>query len=438
VARGSSSIELPHVTALKGYWCQGSFMDKKTAGSWLIHHTNKLQGVNNQQGFEKTFAAGKAGILLSAISADGDLKVSPDRLNALARASNINTMFELPSLVKILKENKYLDDSRSGELLVYGVTSASVLGHTADIFSKLSPERNELAAIELAEIASVAPAKISEVSERIGDLNKLAKAEVAQLLTEASQIGFVEVEQLGSDDGLVFNGNLFRRDITKKIKLVLDSLSPQEQVLLKEFNDTLRQKACIDVDSVKAILGQALFSKVFAVGLFDISVVSNGHSNTGFVTLPSAFSKYNSNSMVDDAFDLAKAFLSSLTYGITKSHHERGAIRMVDALLSALIRGESVGPVSAIGQDYKVLELKGVVQVYHGAKSGRVGPMLKLLKREIGELARQVIREGDVSEHSLTVLPGPEINRSIERRNQLSTSPKATNDMLSALRTGAF
>jgi hypothetical protein len=119
---------------------------------------------------------------------------------------------------------------------------------------------------------------------------------------------------------------------------------------------------------------------------------------------------------------------------------------MVDALLSALIRGESVGPVSAIGQDYKVLELKGVVQVYHGAKSGRVGPMLKLLKREIGELARQVIREGDVSEHSLTVLPGaalneyfgPEINRSIERRNQLSTSPKATNDMLSALRTGAF
>lgn len=421
-------------------------MDKKTAGSWLIHHTSKLQGVNNQQGYEKTFAAGKAGILLSAISADGEMKVTPERLNALARASNINTMFELPSLLKLLKENNYLDDSRSGELLVYGVTSASVLGHTADIFSKLIPERNELAAIELAEFASVAPARVSEVSERIGDLNKLAKAEVAQLLDEASQIGFVEIERLDSTEGLVFNGNLFRRDSTQKIKLVLDSLSPQERVLLSEFNDILRQKACVDVEMAEKLLGKALFNKVFAIGLFDISVVSNNTSNTGFVTLPSAFSKYDSNSMVDDAFDLAKAFLSSLTYGITKSSYARGEIRMVDALLSALIRGESVGPVNAIGQDYKVLELKGVVQVYQGAKNGRVGPMLKLLKREIGELARQVIREGDVSEHSLTILPGaaltgyngPEMNRSIQRRNQLSTSPKATNDMLSALRTGAF
>lgn len=421
-------------------------MDKKTAGSWLIHHTNKLQGVNNQPGYEKTFAAGKAGILLSAISADGELRVSPERLNALAQASNINTMFELPSLVKLLKDNNYLDDSRAGELLVYGVTSASVLGHTADIFTKLAPERNELAAIELAEIASVAPARISEVSEYIADLNKLPKVEIAQLLTDASQIGFVEVERLDSEEGLVFNGNLFRRGNTQKIKLVLDSLNPQDQVLLREFNETLKQKACVDVDFAESVLGKPLFSKVISIGLFDISVVSNGHSNTGFVTLPSAFSKYDSNSMVDDAFDLAKAFLSSLTYGITKSYHARGEIRMVDALLSALIRGESVGPVSAIGQDYKVLELKGVVQVYQGAKNGRVGPMLKLLKREIGELARQVIREGDVSEHSLTILPGatltgyrgPEMNRTIERRSQLSNSPKATNDMLSALRTGAF
>jgi hypothetical protein len=421
-------------------------VDKKTSGSWLIHHTNKLQGVNNQTGYEKTFAAGKAGILLSAISADGNLQVSPDRLNALAKAANINTMFELPSLVKILKENNYIDDSRSGEILVYGVTSASVLNHTADIFGKLSPSQGEIAAIELAEIASNAPVKISEVSEQIGDLNRLAKAEVKQLLFDASQIGFVEVEELGAGDGLIFNGNLFRRDITSKIKLVLDSLTPQEQVLLKEFTETLKKKACVDVDVAERILGKQLFSKVFSIGLFDISVVSNGQSNTGFVTLPSAFSKFNSNSMVDDAFDLAKAFLSSLTYGITKSNHARGEIRMVDALLSALIRGESVGPVNAIGQDYKVLELKGVVQVYSGTKNNRSGPMLKLLKREIGELARQVIREGDVSEHSLTVLPGatlteysgPEVNRSIERRNQLSNSPKATNDMLSALRTGAF
>ena len=117
---------------------------------------------------------------------------------------------------------------------------------------------------------------------------------------------------------------------------------------------------------------------------------------------------------------------------------------MVDALLSALVRGESVGPVNAIAQHYKVLELKGDVEVRHGTKKGRSGPMLKLLKTEVGELTLQAIRQGDVSEHSLDSLPttavvrfnGPEHNREKVRRAQIKTSPKATHDMLSILRTG--
>ncbi len=54
-------------------------MDKKTKGSWLIHHTNKLQSVTNQSGYEKTYLAGKAGILLSAISANRQLTVNQGR-----------------------------------------------------------------------------------------------------------------------------------------------------------------------------------------------------------------------------------------------------------------------------------------------------------------------------------------------------------------------
>ncbi|MNJ47225.1 hypothetical protein D3C77_423770 [compost metagenome] len=277
----------------------------------------------------------------------------------------------------------------------------------------------------------------------MSDTYQLQTQEGQQLLFESDQIGFVDSEIYGANERILFNGNLFRRDSTKKIKTVLDSLSQAEQIALNEFTDLLKKRACIDVDTAQQMLGKALFEKTSSIGLFDISIVSNNSSNTGFVTLPSAFSKY-SNSMVDDAFDLAKAFLSSITYGISKSSHARGQIRMVDALLSALVRGESVGPVPAISQDYRILELKGVVAVAIGSKNGRTGPMLTLLKREIGELALQAIRQGDVSEHSLSSLPtaaitsfkGPEENRYKIRRNQMKTSPKVTNDMLSALRTG--
>ena len=89
-------------------------MDKKIKGAWLIHHTHKLQGVTNQMGYEKTFLAGKAGILLSAISSDRDMTISSERLKALAQAANINTTFELPKLLQVLHDKQLVDTSTKG------------------------------------------------------------------------------------------------------------------------------------------------------------------------------------------------------------------------------------------------------------------------------------------------------------------------------------
>ncbi|WP_336701289.1 hypothetical protein [Pantoea dispersa] len=417
-------------------------MDTKTQGSWLIHHTNKLQTVTSQAGYDKTFLAGKAGILLSAISANKEVSLSSEKLEVLATASNINLVFELPKLIDLLKANQLVDTSKKG-IAVLGVTTATALTHTSEIFKNLHPSSNELASIALAERASLSPIFRNDVETELSDEFKLSKNDLNQLFSDAEQISFVDNEKIDKDKVLLFNGNLFRRDTTQKIKKVLDSLTTHESTLLTEFTEELRRKACINVDNAKRMLGDALFNKVTAIGLFDLSVVSNSKEDAGFITLPSAFSKY-SNSMVDDAFDLAKAFVSSITYGMTKSPYHRGQIQMVDALLSTLVRGEPIGPVPAIAEDYKVLELKGVVQVRNGTKNNRTGPMLHLLKKEVGELALQAIRQGDISEHSLEALPkasittfnGPEQNRQKIRRTQTKLSPRATNDMLSILRTG--
>ena len=417
-------------------------MDKKTKGSWLIHHTNKLQGVTNQLGYEKIFLAGKAGILLSAISSNKEMVITSQRLRTLAQAANINTTFELPKLLDVLNSKELIDSTASG-VAVLGVTTSSALQHTADLFDSLAPAKKELASLDLAERASIEPVNETEIAEELADIYHLPQGDIDQAIYDAEEIGFVDVERLGEKERLLFNGNLFRRASTKKIKAVLDSLSSAEQLKLNALTDILRKSACVPVDAARKQMGEALFTKVTAIGLFDISIVSNSTEEVGFLTLPSAFSKYSS-SMVDDAFDLAKAFVSSVTYGITKSSYERGQIQMVDALLSALVRGERIGPVRAIAEDYKVLELKGVVEVSAGTKKGRTGPMLRLLKTEVGELALQAIQQGDVSEHSLTSLPsaavtrfnGPEHNRERIRRAQTKASPKATNDMLSVLRTG--
>ena len=131
---------------------------------------------------------------------------------------------------------------------------------------------------------------------------------------------------------------------------------------------------------------------------------------------------------------------------MTRSAYGRGQIQAIEPLLRKLIAGGHVGPVTAIGQDYRVLELKGVVQVIPYANDRFY---LKLLKKEVGEIALLVLTSGNASEHALisdslipstaaTQFSGPEVNRDLLRKKQVKVNPTATNNMLDALRTGGI
>ena len=210
-------------------------MDKKVKGSWLIHHTDKLQSVRSQSGFEKTYLSGKSGILLSAISSNNEITISNQRLDTLAQASNINVLTELPIIIDLLKKKELIDVAGNG-IAILGVTTSSALQHTSDIFDSLQPTSQENAAIGLAERASLEPIKSSEALEELADAYSLNRAEITEVLFNSEQIGFVDVENLGGSEKLLFNGNLFRRDTARKVKAVLDSLSPGEQSKLTEVN----------------------------------------------------------------------------------------------------------------------------------------------------------------------------------------------------------
>ncbi len=418
-------------------------MDKRVEGSWLIHHTQKLGLVTSNNEYSCTEMAGKAGMLLSAISADDQADIDMIRVEALAGSANISRL-ELPTLLGLLEEKGVIDKSKNS-ISVLGTTTHSSLIHTSNFFRDFNPRPIELAAIELSELASDKPIDKKEAFQYFSDTYRLDTPSTKRFFETSEIIGFIDSEKYGRDKEIYFNGNVFRSGSPKKIKSVLDTLSPIDNQNLLSINGELKKTACMSVIEVRKVLGVPLFDKLCAVGYFDINVVSNSQTDYGYVTLPSTFSKYSS-SMVDDAFDLAKAFVSSLTYGMTRSEYPRGKISMINRLLQVLISGEPVGPVNAIGEDYKVLEAKGVIRVFSGSKKGRRGYMMKLLKREVGELALQAINQGDISENSLECMPGmaltrykgPSANRVEIRKQQLSRDPKATNDVIQALRTGAI
>jgi hypothetical protein len=414
-------------------------LSKRNKGAWVVHHGKKTSGtIGGAAEFPALDAAGKAASLLSQLAASEQSSLNKTRVEALARAAGLNPKLELPTLLTLLEKQRVIQVSAAGDVEVLGLTGGAIVQHAAEIFDEQAPTTEEQASIALAELASNAPTPSYTAQEYISDEFKLPKGKVENFLIRSEAVGFVDAEGR-KEDKLYFNGNLFRRGNLEKTKKVLDSLTTADSAKVIELNERLAKTGCLSVADTERMLGTTLFEKLMAAGMYDVNHVANPSGEFGFVTKPSAFHKF-SDPMIDDAFDLAKALVAALTYGMTQSAPGRGQIAMIGALLRKLINGYSVGPATAIGEDYKILELRGVISVW---KEG-YGYKMKLKKKDVGEMALSVLTTGEVAATNaidrpfpgqMTDYVGPEKVRSDFRRKQTSPSKQMTQDVLDALRT---
>lgn len=415
--------------------------DKEITGAWVIHHGRKLVlDANGPAEFPAIDEAAKAATLLTKLGQARQINIPKKEVQAIAVASGLNPRHELTGLLQVLEKKRLIEQS-DDEVSVLGVTTRSSLGHAADIYHEAEPTSYEQASITLAEIASVAPVRRSDVFELIGDEHKLPKAQVSDFLDRAEVIGFVDKEGDG-EDRLLFNGNLFRRDSVAKTQKVLASLTDTDQKLVAEIGEQLSKSGCLTAAHVEKVLSKSLFEKLVAAGVYDLNQVTNEQGSHIYVTAPSAFHKFV-DPMVDDCFDMAKSLVAALTYGMNSRSASQGRISMLPALLGRLISGSEIGPATAIGKDYRVLEVNRVVKL-------RPDPIypgrfyMKLLKKEVGQLALHVLTQGNAYAQSLTDLPsapmsgyvGPEESRTSVRKKQSPMSKRTTRDVLEAVRGG--
>jgi len=382
--------------------------------------------------------AAKSAGLLARLGESDEATLTAEQVTAAAKIGNLNPKTELGACLDHLQKRKLIDRASTGAVSVLGVTGSSALQHAADLFEDNEPHATERAAITLAELSSQTPVTAVGAIEFLGDTHKLTKSDATDFVNQASQIGFVDAEGEGVDK-LLFNGNLFRRDTAPKAKKVIDSLSSAEQVKIVEFDAKLKTRGAVTASAATKILGEPLFAKVRAAALYDMNIVSNEAGDHVFITSPGSFHKF-SNPLTEDAFDHAKALVAALTYGMTHSPSARGQIWGIDLLLGKLIRGGSVGPATAIGNDYRALELERVVQT---ERSG-YGFKMRLLKREVGVIALEVLKGRNAAAAALETLPSagmrsytaPEAARVGLRKGQSTVSRAQTRSLLSAVRGG--
>ena len=413
--------------------------EKETTGAWIVHHGRKLDlHSSGPPEFPAIDQAAKAATLLAKLGQSDQISVPYSQVRAIATASGLNPGYELAGLLEVLKEKRLIDRSGNG-VEILGITNRAALVHATDIFGDASPDAEEFASIRLAEMSSKAPVTTRAAAEQIGDEYQLDTSRTRQFFSRAKEIGFVDSEGSG-DDELLFNGNLFRRNARRSFH-VLQSLTEDDQSRLRAIENALSQDGCLPLGRVQRALGKALLEKLVAAGVYDLNTVSNAAGNHVYVTAPSAFHKFV-DPFVDDCFDMAKSLVAALFYGMTRRPKPQGRIDHLPALLSHLIAGREVGPATAIGEDYRVLEANRVV----GLRQHRGSALffMRLLKREVGQLALHVLQQGDAGAEALTELPaapmagytGPEEGRTSVRRKQTVMSKRKTRDILEVLRSG--
>ena len=413
-------------------------IEKETVGAWIIHHGRKIaMDAYGASEFPVMDEAAKAANLLTRLGESNDTKLTESEVVAVAKVCRLNPRVELEPLLKIL-EDRRLIERKDDFINVLGITTHGALIHATSIFSDSKPSNIEIASIELAEKTSNTPLPEGKAAEYISDTCKMTTKDTKDFISRSKYIGFIDSEGQ-ENDCLLFNGNLFRRNSISKTHDILSSLSSSEQTKVREFKDIMDMRGCANVNEGKQILGENLFKKLVAAGVFDLNTVSNDRGEHIFITAPDSFHKFV-DPMVDDCFDMAKALVSAFTYGMTIRDPSQGRIHSISDLLKKLIRGNTIGSATAIGMDYRILEQNRVVHIT--PNNGLFD--MKLLKKEIGTLALEVLTRGDANFTTIDHLPeapmtnyiGPEDGRVRIRKQQNTPSKRATQDILNALRGG--
>jgi hypothetical protein len=307
---------------------------------------------------------------------------------------------------------------------VLGATSGMVLEAAAEIFDNSGASRDEHAVLLLSDGVAARPIRRQEAEQQLGDHYKIKSAQVSELVDLCKQTALID-EEGDRGGGILFNSNTFRdKQRARKAYLILQALRPDESSRLTELEELLRKRGTVVDTDVEHILGAELFRRLSSVGYFDRMEVNNRAESIGYIALPDVFQRYG-QPFEEDPVDDAKALLASLTYGMTRSAAGRGRIVLPLALLNALIAEREVGGqwgATAIGEDYRELERRGVVRVI---PAGGNRFRMKLLKPDVGQLARAIIIGGNPSEEAVllgrrpaTGFRGPdEVRREVRRKN---------------------
>lgn len=273
------------------------------------------------------------------------------------------------------------------------------------------------------------------------------KEEVALTTIQLQEVLSLVKTSGNPNEKILYNEYAFSGDPSKVAK-ALNNLKPNEKDMVHEVQNLVMNSPGFYSELIPKHISPNIITMMEGVGLLDGITVQSPFGNATYYTTPQLKGQgLGAFSLSEDVFHKAKILLSCLRFGQTKSVSGRGRIstheKMVN-IINKLVRGEWVGKCTAIGQDYQLLELDGVIET---KPAGGGQYYMKLRQTEVGKMVQQLLSynrllpENEVSEEDFfKKQPNgyiiPESRRKVIEANETAPVADARARLLNSLRTG--
>lgn len=429
-------------------------MDELTKGTWIINSQKLLHSIGgdvaDKYELDATDVSGKAGALLSRLAADREEVVPMAKVAAFAQSIGIGkNQIKIDPYLKILKEAGKIDIGTSG-VEVYCFSSEDAVRTTSAIFDKQNPGDCEHANLLSLDATFHLP---YEKNDLVNTLTMQGvKEETAKLTLDLqSTLNLVQVTSTPGRQ-IYFNEYTFAGK-SEKIVAAVSSLKNDQQQTLREIQALVENSPGYPLDELEKKFSPTILQLMEGVGLLDGIPVKSQNHEAVFVCSPQlkGISLQETDPLWADVFHKAKILLSCLRFGQFKSRHYRGLIsdpQMMLNIVNKLLRGEWVGPCTAIGHDYKELEIYGTIQtrIVKGDPFNRYE--MQLRQKDVGKLVRDMLSysrvmtpNGDSFDDLLGAEPVlncqiPEFRRKNVNASMTGSVQQIRDQMIDSVRTG--
>lgn len=374
--------------------------EKMKEGYWSVaaekHLKNYTDESQNLDEVDNLNIAGKAGRFIGTIRGNGtieNIKKVEKMAGSVGIRKNMLHKIILPAIEKSTDKVEIIRDA-TGEITgvaEYIFDSDNVLQITGEVFENQNPSEIERIAIDTMEETKKLPYFQGELIDKLLK-EGYSEKEVNIALAIQEQFQLIQKVNLSkTNDPIISNEYIWGRN-HKRIAAAIATLQLEEKQSMKQMIEVIQNSQGIPLEKLPPI-DKNLMILAKKTGILNPAIISSTRGlEKEFEFTPDLL---NEDSVNEDILDDVKLLLASIRFG--ENYTEYSTIQEPEKFLRALINNHKVGPHSANGSDYILLEKRGIVKVSMGSKTNpytkitRTGYCMELLKKDVAQEALRII-----------------------------------------------